>query len=465
MSAQRRLSTLSSAAVAVALVAVGVAPLAQAQTLPLALRPALAAAAPAPPTKALPTAVDVKTPYQGQVSCDPRPKPGVTAFKTLMLSKYKTGTIGTFRPCLSVVSEHYDGRAMDWMLNVNNASQKAVANSVTAWLSANGGVMARRFGITYMIWNKKVFKLYKPEAGWTKYTGAVPHTDHIHFSFSWNGAMKRTSWWTGKALTTVDVGPCQVYTGQFAPLYTSVRTASCSRSLLAAPKSPYKVAAFGQKSTQIATAQKRLGVKADGQFGTATFNKLRAWQPKAKVPVTGVLDKATWAKLIKSPVVPVVKPAPPKTVTPKGSASTTRYTASKKVVLKQGSKGAAVKVLQKALKLTADGAFGPKTKAAVVKFQKAQKLTANGTVGLAVWNRLEKRDYPLIAYRKVTLKQGSKVAAVKIVQRALKLTADGAFGAKTTAAVKALQLKAKLPRTGVVSGWTWVHVENRWRAL
>jgi peptidoglycan hydrolase-like protein with peptidoglycan-binding domain len=47
------------------------------------------------------------------------------------------------------------------------------------------------------------------------------------------------------------------------------------------------------------------------------------------------------------------------------------------------------------------------------------------------------------------------------MQRALRVSADGAFGPKTAAAVKAVQRSAKLTQTGVVSGWTWVAIENR----
>jgi len=49
--------------------------------------------------------------------------------------------------------------------------------------------------------------------------------------------------------------------------------------------------------------------------------------------------------------------------------------------LRVGSKGAQVQCLQSALGLTADGSFGPKTKAAVVAFQKSAGLTADGVFG------------------------------------------------------------------------------------
>jgi hypothetical protein len=59
-------------------------------------------------------------------------------------------------------------------------------------------------------------------------------------------------------------------------------------------------------------------------------------------------------------------------------------------ILKEGSKGAAVKILQKQLGgLTADGDFGPNTKKAVIAFQTKHGLKAEGVVGPATWDALE----------------------------------------------------------------------------
>jgi peptidoglycan hydrolase-like protein with peptidoglycan-binding domain len=397
-------------------------------------------------------------PYQAQVSCDPRAKPGVTAFAALMRAHYMTGATGTFRPCQADTSEHYDGRAVDWMNSVNDPRQKAVADSVTAWLSADSGVMARRFGISYIIWNHRMWREYAPERGWVLYTGAVPHTDHIHFSFSWDGAMQRTSWWTGRATTVVDQGPCRVFAGQYAPLYQAFRTAVCPTNLPAAPASPYPVCVIGQKNAQIVVAQRVLGVTADGDFGMGTFNTLVSWQTRAAVPVTGVLDKATWAKLVPTPPAPA---PPPVAKPPVAPAATTPYTAYKRVVLRQGSRGSAVVFLQRALKVTPDGAFGPRTRSSLVTFQAQHRMSPNGVADRLVWDRLEKRDYPLLAYRGLTLRQGSRGLAVAAVQRALRVTANGVFGSVTGASVKAVQSRARLAPTGVVSGWTWVAIERQ----
>ena len=155
-------------------------------------------------------------------------------------------------------------------------------------------------------------------------------------------------------------------------------------------------------------------------------------------------------------------PVPPPVVTPPAKPwAVTSYTAYKGAVLQQGSSGSAVVVLQRGLKVKPDGDFGPMTRAALVVFERQQRISANGVANRLVWDRLEKRDYPLIAYRGLTLRQGSSGAVVVVMQRAVRVSADGAFGPKTAAAVKAVQRSAKLTQTGVVSGWTWVAIENR----
>jgi peptidoglycan hydrolase-like protein with peptidoglycan-binding domain len=56
-----------------------------------------------------------------------------------------------------------------------------------------------------------------------------------------------------------------------------------------------------------------------------------------------------------------------------------------------GSKGAQVKYLQTALKITADGIFGPQTKAAVIAFQKKFKdiTKPDGEVGPLTWSKIK----------------------------------------------------------------------------
>ncbi len=64
-------------------------------------------------------------------------------------------------------------------------------------------------------------------------------------------------------------------------------------------------------------------------------------------------------------------------------------------MLRTGSTGATVKVLQKELKVVVDGEFGPKTAAAVKAFQKSVHLASTGVVAVQTWIALEAKHYPL----------------------------------------------------------------------
>ena len=110
-----------------------------------------------------------------------------------------------------------------------------------------------------------------------------------------------------------------------------------------------------------------------------------------------------------------------------------------------------------------DGAYGARTATAVSAFQKAHHLPATGVTDSKVWKALEARDYPLRGHYSTVLKQGSNGAAVVALQKALHTGADGSFGPKTQTAVKALQGRAKIARTGVVATVTWKAIEAELR--
>lgn len=142
--------------------------------------------------------------YQPQRTCDPTPKPGVVAFRDLALATYPVSrSMGISRGCsVGGTSEHKEGRAFDWGVNVNRPAEKAAAEDLIARLLAtdqygNAHALARRMGVMYIIWNRQVWASYQVSAGWRPYYGASAHTDHVHVSFSWAGALGQTSYWTG----------------------------------------------------------------------------------------------------------------------------------------------------------------------------------------------------------------------------------------------------------------------------
>ncbi len=144
--------------------------------------------------------------YVGQSTCSPAAKPGTAAFANLLLRTYRNSrSLGISRSCgVGGKSEHKEGRAFDWGVNVRSKADRASVKALMHWLLkrdrfGNRYAMARRLGIQYMIWNRRIWGAYSAGSGWRKYTGSNPHTDHVHFSMSWAGARKKTSFWNPRS--------------------------------------------------------------------------------------------------------------------------------------------------------------------------------------------------------------------------------------------------------------------------
>ena len=116
--------------------------------------------------------------------------------------------------------------------------------------------------------------------------------------------------------------------------------------------------------------------------------------------------------------------------------------------LKRGSKGTRVAALQRMLGLNQDRIFGPGTKRAVKRFQKRHGLTADGIVGPATWSALKRA-------RGTRSRSSGGSSRVKMLQRSLKIAADGIFGPGTKSAVKTFQRAHGLTADGIVGPATW----------
>ena len=109
----------------------------------------------------------------------------------------------------------------------------------------------------------------------------------------------------------------------------------------------------GLKGAPVKRLQEALGITADGDFGPGTEKAVRDFQQANGLAVDGI--------------------AGPDTFTAMGMHEL--------VLLRVGSRGAAVKAMQEDLGIDADGRFGPGTKKAVMAFQEANGLTADGMAG------------------------------------------------------------------------------------
>ena len=149
-------------------------------------------------------AVEVQTPpepYSAPLqvtTCDPEPKPGVVAFADFVLSHQGGRSLGISRRCASgKASEHHEGRAWDWGMDASNAEDYQRVQELLDWLLAPDLVTGephanfRRLGLRYVIWDRAIWSAGKKT--WHPYSGSSPHTDHVHFSFGWPGALGKTS--------------------------------------------------------------------------------------------------------------------------------------------------------------------------------------------------------------------------------------------------------------------------------
>jgi hypothetical protein len=281
-------------------------------------RPAPAAAAVAvPPTPAgLPAAIEPPSPYLPQRGCDYHPKPGVAAFAALLVRTYPDSGRGRIlTTCLQAgrTSEHAEGRAFDWTVSVGNPRQVAEVNALLAWLLAsdragNRFAMARRLGLMYIMWNRRIWGAYAAEQGWRPYACAgvtACHMDHVHFSFGWAGAWQRTSYWTGRP-ARVDYGPCVAGGQRYAPAWTHANPTPCAR--VPAPPPPTSdlavlrqdenlVVVAGDAGAPVAVIQRQLGAAVTGAADPATVARVMAFQRAHHLPASGQVVPATWRAL------------------------------------------------------------------------------------------------------------------------------------------------------------------------
>ncbi|TAL14599.1 MAG: hypothetical protein EPN99_14120 [Frankiales bacterium] len=158
--------------------------------------------------------IDPYAAYDPQRACDPVAKPGTVALRDLLLGTHPgTRSLGISRTCTARgTSEHKEGRAVDWGVRVDRPRERAAAEGVLQQLLATDSAghrhaLARRLGVMYLIWDRQIWSSYSAERGWRAYGGANAHTDHVHISLSWDGAMGRTSYWSGANATLLRSDP------------------------------------------------------------------------------------------------------------------------------------------------------------------------------------------------------------------------------------------------------------------
>ncbi|ATO37800.1 glycoside hydrolase [Geobacillus thermodenitrificans] len=235
-------------------------------------------------------------------------------------------------------------------------------------------------------------------------------------------------------------------------------TAFASALFLAPDDSQAAEWKVGMSSSKVKELQQLLKEKgffsypqATGYFGPITEEAVRAFQKAANLPVTGVVDDATYAKL--RAFVPTAR------------------------TLSVGMRGDDVKVLQQRLKQLGyfkypeiTGYFGTVTEAAVKQFQQANGLKVTGKADAVTIERLRQavsKQTTTTSSSPVTLKIGSRGSEVSELQKNLKLlgyftypTATGYYGTITADAVRRFQKDNGLPATGSVDSTTFGRIAD-----
>jgi len=223
--------------------------------------------------------------------------------------------------------------------------------------------------------------------------------------------------------------------------------------------------ARGSEGDAVKEVQQALGVYVDGVFGAQTEEAVKKFQTEQGVPVDGVVGPRTRAKLF-----------------PSEAEQSERPHWRRRRWLARGSEGDAVKEVQQALGVPVDGVFGSLTEEAVKKFQTEQGVPVDGVVGPRTRAKLfpsepaekapapEKKEAAVEkkeseAQEKPWLRQGAVGDAVKELQSALGVLADGVFGRLTERAVRDFQFAHDLVVDGTVGAATWAKLSNATPAI
>jgi peptidoglycan hydrolase-like protein with peptidoglycan-binding domain len=196
---------------------------------------------------------------------------------------------------------------------------------------------------------------------------------------------------------------------------------------------PLPTLRLGSTGPDVVTAQRLLGVTADGVFGPETLRAVRRFQARHGLAVDGLVGPRTWAGLRAREVT-----------------RSTPAVSTGSLVL--GDRGPAVARVQRLLGVAADGDFGPVTLAAVKRFQRQAGLVVDGQVGPLTEAALQRQDVGRVGQISIVL--GDRGPAVARVQRLLGVAADGDFGPQTLAAVKRFQRLHGLVVDGQVGPFT-----------
>lgn len=232
----------------------------------------------------------------------------------------------------------------------------------------------------------------------------------------------------------------------------------------------------------------------------ATFNEsmeaaVKEFQNIFNLPVTGIIDKATWYEIRKiyvsvrrlaeiSSQGVLISDIPPDLVTEIEEGQVVP-----KVQLVQYFLNVLSAYYDSIPSIDIDGILGPNTRAAIIEFQKTMGLPTTGLIDEKTWGTMYNsvlgilRELPPTAvalpsllYPNVIYREGMESPGVFIIQELLSFIStavpeipsvelDGAFDSKTTLAVVAFQRLYGIKANGIVDEETWNRIVSVYREL
>jgi peptidoglycan hydrolase-like protein with peptidoglycan-binding domain len=228
----------------------------------------------------------------------------------------------------------------------------------------------------------------------------------------------------------------------------------------------------GSEGRQVRILQHALGITVDGVFGPQTEAAVKAFQASHGLQVDGVVGPQTSAALGSGqPTIASAAVAATETI---AAISTAHAVPAVSVKTEATHSADPVVRLQEALGVQVDATFGPETERAVRHLQARHHLHVDGVVGSQTWGALGIHEHATLhparpsrhsrSHHSSTRARhtsshssisGSRTDAVRRLQEALHVQADGTFGSETEAAVKRMQARNGLDVDGVVGPETW----------
>lgn len=151
--------------------------------------------------------------YQPATRCAPVAKVGTRALARWTLRRFGGRFGGISRACGGSRSEHTEGRAFDWKVDVRSRADRLRVRRLFAALFAedaagNPDALARRMGIMYVIWDDRIWSAHdgfraRPYLSSSCRTlracsRTLRHRDHVHISLTRFAARGRYSWYAGR---------------------------------------------------------------------------------------------------------------------------------------------------------------------------------------------------------------------------------------------------------------------------